>query len=73
MKIVHEKSKCIGCGACVSICPEHFKMKEDGKAFLEESKLIDEQSDKYEKEVVDVGCAKEAADNCPVQCIEIKE
>ena len=28
-----DKEKCIGCGACVSICPEAFEMK-DGKAHV---------------------------------------
>ena len=26
-----DKEKCIGCGACVAVCPEGFEMK-DGKA-----------------------------------------
>lgn len=26
-----DRSKCIGCGACVSLCPETFDLK-DGKA-----------------------------------------
>jgi len=73
MKIIHEKSKCIGCGACSSLCPEHFEMGEDNKVFLKGSKLIEGQNDKQEKEIEDIGCAKEAVDSCPVQCIEIKE
>jgi len=28
-----DKSKCIGCGACVSICPNVFALK-DGKAIV---------------------------------------
>ncbi|MBU3896871.1 MAG: ferredoxin [Nanoarchaeota archaeon] len=28
-----DKNKCIGCGACVSICPEIFELK-DGKAVV---------------------------------------
>jgi len=26
------KEKCIGCGACEAVCPEGFKIGEDGKA-----------------------------------------
>ena len=28
------QSKCIGCQLCVSTCPEVYKMKEDGKAYV---------------------------------------
>ena len=73
MKIILKKLKCIGCGACVSLCPKHFEMGEDGKVLLKESKLIDGQSSEYEKEVEDIGCAKAVVDNCPVQCVEVKE
>lgn len=73
MKIVQEKSKCIGCGTCASLCAKHFEMKDDGKAQLTESSLIDKQTDKYEKNIDEVSCAKEAVEGCPVQCIEIKK
>ena len=26
VKIVHEKWKCIGCGACAAICADHWEM-----------------------------------------------
>jgi ferredoxin len=26
------KEKCIGCGYCVSVCPEVFELGEDGKS-----------------------------------------
>jgi len=73
MKITHEKSKCIGCGACVSSCHEYFEMGEDGKAHLKNSKLVDKDNEIYEVEVEEIKCAQEAADNCPVQCIHIKK
>jgi len=57
MKVSVDKEKCIGCGACVSICSEVFELK-DGKVNLK-------------KEETDEKCAKEAADNCPVQAIKI--
>lgn len=54
-----DKNKCIGCGACVSICEKVFDLKE-GKAIIkkgmEKSKLP---------------CVKEAADSCPVEAIKI--
>ncbi len=27
-----DQEKCIGCGTCVSMCPQCFKMNDDGKA-----------------------------------------
>ena len=58
MKVKVDKEKCIGCGACVSICSGVFEMK----------------GDKAEVKVKDTKekCAKEAADSCPVQVISVK-
>ncbi len=48
------KEKCIGCGACVSICSEVFEMHE-GKAKVKAQKNIP--------------CVQEAIDSCPVDAI----
>jgi len=69
MKIIHEREKCIGCGSCTALCPKFFEMADDGKAKLLNSEKNAEGND--ELEVDDVGCAQEAADACPVQCIRI--
>ena len=29
-----DKEKCIGCGACVALCPEIFDIGEDGKSYV---------------------------------------
>jgi ferredoxin len=72
MKIIQEKSKCIGCGTCASLCAKHFEMRDDGKAHLIGSDLTDKAIEKYEKTIEELSCAKEAVEGCPVQCIEIK-
>jgi len=54
-----DKSKCIGCGACASICPKNFEMRE-GKAEVKNSQV--EKAD----------CEKDAQESCPVDAIEIK-
>ena len=59
-KIVHERDKCIGCGACVNIC-DNWEMADDGK------------SKPKQTEIDELGCNKEAADACPAACIKIKE
>ena len=52
--------ECIGCGACVAVCSDMFEM-EGNKAKPKKA------------EVDDIGCAKEAADGCPVNAVKIEE
>ncbi|VVB79364.1 Ferredoxin [uncultured archaeon] len=59
-KITVDKKKCIGCGACVSVCPSAFEMK-DGKSSPIKSK------------VANITCEREAAESCPVNAIKIEE
>lgn len=49
------KETCIGCGLCVSTCPEVFEMGDDQKARVKEQK--------------DLPCVKEAIESCPVKAI----
>jgi len=62
IKINFERDKCIGCGSCQAVCPKCWKLAEDGKAEL-----------LCAKEIEEVGCNQEAADSCPVQCIQIEK
>ncbi len=39
-----DKEKCIGCGACVSLCPEVFELK-DGKSVVKGDGDCDEAVD----------------------------
>jgi ferredoxin len=48
------KEKCIGCGACASMCSEVFEIKNQ-KAIVKTQK--------------DIPCVKEAIDACPVNAI----
>ena len=50
-----DKEKCIGCGACVSVCEEVFEMDEEMKARTKSEK--------------DLPCIKEAIGVCPVNAI----
>ena len=57
--IKQDLDKCIGCGTCVSMCADNWEMKDDSKAYP------------IKEELKDVGCNQDAADACPVQCIEV--
>lgn len=58
-----EKEKCISCGTCWSICDRFFEAGEDNKSSL--------RGGVQEIEVEETGCAQNAAEACPVQCIKI--
>lgn len=58
MKVGVDKKKCIGCGACVSVCPDVFEMGGDGKSFAKKKNCNED-------------CCKEAKDVCPVEAIKL--
>lgn len=41
MAVKIDKEACIGCGACVDVCPVSSLSMEDGKAVCDESTCID--------------------------------
>ncbi|MFZ5559309.1 MAG: ferredoxin [Patescibacteria group bacterium] len=70
-KVIQQRDKCIGCGTCVAVCPDFWHMGDDGKSVLKDAK--DVGANKFELEVADPGCNKEAAAACPVQIIIVEE
>ncbi len=61
-KIIIDDELCIGCGACEGLAPDHFELKEDGKAHVKK------QYSEEDKDIIE-----EAKDGCPAGAIEIKE
>lgn len=61
IKVVHERDKCIGCGACAAVCSDNWEMSEDGKATPSKTELSD------------TGCNMDAATSCPVTCIHLEK
>jgi len=58
MSIKANKGLCIGCGTCEALCPDVFKINAEGKA-----EVIKQDN---------LSCAKNAAESCPVQAIEVR-
>lgn len=58
-KIKVDEKKCIGCGACASVCSEIFEIKQKNNEYKAVAK----------KKESNLPCVKEAADVCPVQAI----
>lgn len=61
MKPTINKDVCIGCGTCESICPEVFKIGDEGKA-----EVLPADYQKLQDKI------KEAAEACPVDAIAIE-
>jgi ferredoxin len=58
-KLIIDKEKCMGFGVCVSLCPQMFKLNNEGK-----SEVIDQNAScDYQK----------AIDSCPTQAISLEE
>ena len=70
-KVIQQRDKCIGCGTCVAVCSDFWQMADDGKSQLKGAK--DTGEGKFELDVEDPGCNKEAASSCPVQVIIVEE
>lgn len=64
MKVKVDQNACIGCGACVSICPDVFSFNDEGFAQAITEAVPEE----------DVERVREAIEGCPTEAIsEIKE
>ena len=59
MKIELDRDGCIGCGVCADVCPDVFRLADDGLSEVVAS------PDGHEEAV------KEAAESCPVEVIKI--
>ncbi len=62
MKATIDREGCIACELCQEICPEVFRMAEDGLAEV----YVDEVPEDAEQ------TAQEAAESCPVQVITVE-
>lgn len=59
MEVSVDRDLCIGCGLCVSICPQVFEMDDERKAII------------HTKPAEITGALQEAVDGCPTSAISI--
>lgn len=62
MKAIVKKDLCVGCGLCASMCFEVFKMDGDMAVVYTDPVPLEGQA-----------CCKEAAKECPVSAIVVKD
>lgn len=63
MKAMIDREGCIGCELCTSLCPEVFRMADDGLAEVYTDPVPEEAED----------AAIEAQESCPVSVITVEE
>jgi ferredoxin len=61
MKVTVDEETCIGCGLCAETCPEVFELKDD-KAVAKMEEVPENLVDS----------CKEAAEECPVEAIQVE-
>ncbi len=62
MKASIDRDGCISCGLCTEVCPEVFRMADDGRAEVYADPVPPEAED----------AAAEARDGCPVSVITVE-
>jgi len=60
-KVQVDQELCIGCGACVNLCPEIFELQKDGKSRV----IIENLCKQCDYEI--------AINSCPVGAIKVEE
>ncbi|HIP74461.1 MAG TPA: ferredoxin [Euryarchaeota archaeon] len=60
MKVRVDRDTCIGCGVCVALAPEYFKLDSEGKSVAVKEEVAPEDEEKV----------RNAASSCPTQAIK---
>lgn len=68
IKVIYDKSTCIGAAACAAMDPKYFEIDSDGKAILKGAKEVE---GKFVLEIDDNDDTYQAAESCPVRAIKL--
>ncbi len=63
MKAIVDEDLCIGCGACEDVCPNVFRLEDDGYSHVIAENPTPEL----------YACIRDAEDSCPVSAISVTE
>jgi ferredoxin len=63
MKVTINRDACIGCGVCVNICPAVFELDDENIAVVKADPVPKDEE----------AAARDAAQSCAVEAIEIQE
>jgi ferredoxin len=69
-KVEIVRTDCSGCELCTQTCPDYFEMAADGYSTLKGGRRI---GDNDELELDNETCTRDAAADCPVNCIHVYE
>ncbi len=64
------RAECTACELCSSECPDLFAMADDGLSTLKGGNRV---GDNDELELDDPACGRDAAADCPANCIHLYE
>lgn len=71
MKVIYNYQKCVGCGLCVSACPDVWGWGRDNQARLKDPVRI--EGEREEGVYPDQNGLVIAAEHCPVGAIKLEE
>ena len=74
LKIIVDKSTCIGCGVAPATCPQVFELGPDGKNRVKDEYSVSETSEESVGQVHDelADCVRAAEASCPVSAIRVE-
>jgi len=75
LKVLVDKSTCIGCGVAPATCPQVFELGPDGKNRVKDEYSISETDEQSIGQVPDdlADCVRAAESSCPVSAIKVEE
>ena len=74
MKVIIDRDECISCATCWEVCPQVFEEgPDDGLSQVVKKYRIDNDPGRGEIPEELQSCARDAAEACPVEIIDVEE